>query len=123
MVGNLDLLMQQLPDTRARNDAMARLDAARLDAEQISKVQNVTRALQVAAFCDSVTRIGKRLDAYQSRRAARMKADQEQREREEQQQIQQMLDALPDPDEPSPFAPAATYMMSRPPSNRFYSTL
>jgi hypothetical protein len=106
LIGPLDMLMEQIPDTKARSDAIARLDAARLDAEQISKVQNVTRALQVATFCDSINHITRRLDAYQSRRDARLKADQEQREREEQQLIEDQLSKLPDPDAPGPFAPA-----------------
>jgi hypothetical protein len=55
-VGSMSAVMEHLPDTIARQDAITRLDKARMDAKQISRAQNVVRALQVAAFCDSVAR-------------------------------------------------------------------
>jgi hypothetical protein len=98
LIGPMDMLMEQLPDTRARSDAMRRLDEAQLNAEEIAKVQDVTRALQVAAFCDSIQHISRRLDAYTTRRDARIRAEEEAREVEEQQRkadrIKQALDAL-----------------------------
>jgi hypothetical protein len=77
---------------------MRRLDVARLDAAQIAKVQDVTRALQVAAFCDAVAHVSKRLDHLEARRDARIRAEEEAQEAEEQQRkadrIKQALDAL-----------------------------
>src|SRR5262245_16147217 len=104
IVGPLDMLMEQLPDTRARADALARLDAARLDAAQISQVQNVTRALQVAAFCDSVTRVSRRLDAFAARRAERVRAEGDEREAEEERAIEDALSKMPDPEQPHGWA-------------------
>jgi hypothetical protein len=99
-VGPLSMVMQNLPDTRARQDAMEELEAARIGAEQIQIMQDVNRGLQAAAFCDAVTHLTRRFDAFQARRDARIKADQEAKEREEQQQIEDALSKLPDPDSP-----------------------
>jgi hypothetical protein len=98
LIGPLDMLMEQIPDTRARHEAEARLADAQVHAAQITEMQDATRAIQVAAFCDGVTRLAHRLDGYEQRQAAREREDQEQRELEEAQrkgeQIQLALDAL-----------------------------
>jgi hypothetical protein len=102
----MSMIMQNLPDTRARTDAMEELEAARIKFEQISIMQDVNRGLQAAAFCDSVAHLTRRLDSYIARRDARIRAEEEAHEREEQQHIQSVLDTLPDPDAPGPFAPS-----------------
>jgi hypothetical protein len=90
--------MEYIPQSRARTDAYEELEAARIKSEHIGIMQEANRAIQVAAFCDSVSHITRRLDAFETRRDARIKADQEQRDLEEQQRkadrIKQALDAL-----------------------------
>jgi hypothetical protein len=108
-VGPLSMVMQNLPDTKARTDAMEELEAARIGAEQIQIMQDVNRGLQAAAFCDAVTHLTRRLDSYVARRTARIKADQEAKEREEQQLIEDALSKLPDPDMPTSAWPDATF--------------
>jgi hypothetical protein len=103
-VGSMSAVMEHLPDTIARQDAITRLDKARMDAKQISRAQNVVRALQVAAFCDSVDRFARRQDAFIARKAERARADAAREAEEEAKRIQAELDALPDPDDPNPFS-------------------
>ena len=62
--------------------------------------QKATRALQVAAFCESVNTISNRLDALEHRRAEAAAAQAKADEDEEQRRIRQFLDSLPDPDAP-----------------------
>jgi hypothetical protein len=103
LIGPLDMLMEQIPDTKARIAAEQRLADAQINAAQVQKMQDATRGIQVAAFCDGVTRLAHRLDGYEQRQAARERADQEQHELEEAQrkaeQIQLALDALEEPSE------------------------
>lgn len=101
MVGPLDLVMQNIPQTQARADALEELEFARLKADQISTMQNVSRGLQIAAFCDSLQHITRRMDALVTRRAERARRDAEEAERQEQQQIADALSKLPDPDNPA----------------------
>jgi hypothetical protein len=103
-VGSMATVMEHLPDTIARQDAINRLDEARLDAAQIKRAQNAIRALQVANFCDSVNRGIRRLDAFVARKAERARADAEREAEEEAKRIQAELEALPDPDDPNPFS-------------------
>ena len=92
MVGPLEVVMQCLPDTVARADALEELEFARIKSDQISTMQNVSRALQVSAFCDSVQQITRRMDALETRRAERARKDAEEARAREEQQI---ADALP----------------------------
>ena len=100
MTGPLDLIMQNLPDTHSRQDAIEQLEFARIKSDQISTMQNVSRALQVSAFCDSIKHLSARMDALATRRAERARKDAEEAKRQEAQRIQDYLASLPDPDEP-----------------------
>jgi hypothetical protein len=74
------------------------LAEAQLTAQEVAELQDATRAMQVSAFCDGITRLAHRLDGYEQRQAAREREAQEQRELEEAQrkaeQIQLAIDAL-----------------------------
>ena len=73
MVGPLPTIMENIPDSIARHDSLRTLQAARLDAAVITQAQKATRALQTAAFCDSVNQISARLDALEKRRSKKMR--------------------------------------------------
>jgi hypothetical protein len=92
------MLMEQIPDTKARIAAEQRLAEAQLTAQEVAELQDATRAMQVSAFCDGINRLAHRLDGYEQRQTAREQEDQEQRELEEAQrkgeQVQLALDAL-----------------------------
>jgi hypothetical protein len=101
--GSMSALTERVLDSKARNDAISLLeDAAKAVGllEQQQDYEQQLRQREVRAFCDGVAAIGRRLDALEATRAARARhaaADEARR-------IQEKLDALPDPDDPS--APA-----------------
>jgi hypothetical protein len=92
--------MEYIPQSRARQDAYEELEAARIKSEHIGIMQEANRAIQVAAFCDSVSHISRRLDALEQRRTDRIRAEEEEREAAEQKAIEDALSSLPDPDAP-----------------------
>jgi hypothetical protein len=98
--GPLSAIMENIPDTIARRDSIRKFAAARIDAAHIGEVQKATRALQVAAFCDSIDTLARRLDSLAARRKERRAAKARKDAEEEAKQGQEMLDALPDPDNP-----------------------
>ena len=98
--GPLAKILECVPDTLARRDSIRSLQAARLDAAVITQAQKATRALQIAAFCDSVNQISARLDAVEKRRTRRARQIAAQKDAAEQKEIQNYLNALPDPDDP-----------------------
>jgi hypothetical protein len=103
----MSMIMQNLPDTRARTDAMEELEAARIKSEQTSIIQEMNRGIHAAVLCDAVTRLTRRMDAFTTRRTEKARKDAEEREAAEQKLIEDTLAALPDPDAPGPFAPSA----------------
>jgi hypothetical protein len=100
MIGPLDLIMQNLPDTLARADALDRLEAATIKSDQIKIMREAIPAIKALAFCDAASvvlpAIARRFDAYITRRTARLRAE----AAEEERQIEDALSKLPDPDQP-----------------------
>jgi hypothetical protein len=102
VIGDMRQVMEYIPQSVARNDAMAELERARFTADQIKGIQEKTRAVQVSMLADSVTHLSSRMDALVARRAERARRDAEREAQEEAKHIQAELDALPDPDDPEP---------------------
>lgn len=102
VVGDMRQVFEYIPQSVARNDAMAELERARFTADQIKGIQEKTRAVQVSMLADSVTHLSSRMDALVTRRAERARRDAEREAEEEAKRIQAELDALPDPDDPEP---------------------
>jgi hypothetical protein len=98
--GPLSKIMECIPDTIARRDSLRSLQAARLDAAVITQAQKATRALQIAAFADSVNSICKRMDALEARSSKKLRQIAAQKDAAEQKQIADYLNTLPDPDNP-----------------------
>jgi hypothetical protein len=96
MVGNLDAVTEQLPDTKARTAAMMnmyriadsaveaeqRRDAARADAR---RARDEARDIQMQRMAEAITRLSARVDAMETSQRRR---------------IRDYLDSLPDPDKP-----------------------
>jgi hypothetical protein len=99
--GSISALMERLPDTHARNDALESMYRVAADAVEAEQRQEEAYASAVQIISETVAHLTNRMDAYITRREEQRKADEEQAEREEQEQIQSMLDALPDPDDPN----------------------
>jgi hypothetical protein len=105
VVGPMSEVMQYLPQTAARADALEELEHARFTADQITSMQEKTRAVQASILADTAAHLTSRLDAYVARRDARLRADAAREAEEEAKRIQDELAAMPDPDNPNPFAP------------------
>jgi hypothetical protein len=88
VIGDMRQVMEYIPQSAARADAMAELDRRMLTADEICHAQERTRAVQVAAFCDSVTQLSKRLDSYELERLERIMREQEEAERQEQARLE-----------------------------------
>ena len=93
--------MEHVVDSRARNDANQLLKdaAAALGVlDQIEEREQSLQERQIRAFCDAVSRLSRRLDAYEAKRRAQARRDEE----AERQAIRDYLDSLPDPESPNP---------------------
>src|SRR3974377_669470 len=107
MNGPMNAIMERLPNTRARNDALDSMLKTAIEAVEAERKRDEAIHSTAQMIVDGVTHLINRMDALEAKREAQRKADAEEAEREEQEQIQSMLDALPDPDDPSQF-PAST---------------
>jgi hypothetical protein len=105
VVGPMSEVFEYIPQSVARADAVAELNRSRFTADQIARVQSVTRAVQVATLADTIKRLDAMLNAVLQRRSDSALARQRRDEEEEQQRIKAQLDALPDPDAPDPLLP------------------
>ena len=99
-IGNIEQVLEYIPQSHAREKAEAELAHARVIADQTRQAQAATTKLQVAAFADSVLRLKHRLDQFEQRKAEQVRRDAEEAERKEAERIAAHLDALPDPDDP-----------------------
>src|SRR5262245_21805936 len=100
VVGNMSQVMEYIPQTIARDNAMAQLERARLTADQIKSAQAKTRKIQLGMLTDALSHLSTRLDKFVERRDAQARRDAEEAERQEAGRIQAELDQLPDPDDP-----------------------
>jgi hypothetical protein len=103
MSGPMDIIMERLPSTKARDAALA--DMLRIAVDSVEAEQKRDEAVRstVRMLADGAAHLSTRLDAYITRREAQRKADEEEAEREEQLQIEAMLDGLPDFDNPGKY--------------------
>jgi hypothetical protein len=105
-IGPMSEVMQYLPQTTARADALKELERARVSADEIKAIQDKTRGVQAAILADSVAQLTRRMDALVARREEQARRDAEEAEREEAERIQAHLDAQPDPDDPDVWTPS-----------------
>jgi hypothetical protein len=104
MTGSMNAIMERLPDTHARNDALSTmLDTAVKQVEAEEKLEDA-RACAAKILSDGVTRLASRLDAFEKQRALSMKRAEAQRKARDAARVQRYLDELPDPDAPEPTA-------------------
>jgi hypothetical protein len=105
VVGPLKEVFEYIPQSIARADAEARLDEGMTRAAKTEELQGMTRACNAIAFADSVDRLVRRLDEFEERREQRAREDAQREAEEEAKAIQDALDALPDPDDPTTYEP------------------
>ena len=98
VTGSLSAVMEMLPDTVARVDAVTKAARAVIDAVEAKEQKDAAVASVTRMVADTVAHLSARLNALQARRAAADAAAEARR-------IQDALDALPDPDDPDGRAP------------------
>ena len=99
VIGNMEQVMEYIPQSVAREKAEAEFERARVTADAIRRAQSATTKLQVAAFADGVTHLERRLDAFEGRRAEQARRDAEAQVKAEAERIATHLAALPDADD------------------------
>jgi vacuolar-type H+-ATPase subunit H len=100
MSGPMSLIMENIPDSNARNSALEEAVHAAQQAVEAEQRLHDARACAAQIISDTVTRLCHRLDAYLTRQEEQQRQDEEQALRQEQEEIQRTLDQLPDPDNP-----------------------
>jgi hypothetical protein len=102
MTGSMNAIMERLPDTTARNDALSTmLDTAVKQVEAEEKLEDA-RACAAQILVDGITRLTSRLDQFEKQRALSAKRAEAARKEAAQRQVQRYMDELPDPDDPDP---------------------
>jgi hypothetical protein len=100
VIGNMEQVMEYIPQSVARDEAMAELERARVTADRLKGMQAATTKLQVAAFADAIDHLERRLDAKEAELEEQARRNAENAEHREAERIAAHLDALPDPDDP-----------------------
>jgi hypothetical protein len=107
MTGSMNAIMERLPDTSARNDALSTmLDTAVKQVEAEEKLEDA-RACVAQILADGITRLSARLDQFEKQRALSMKRAEAQRKARDAARVQKYLDELPDIDDPTGILPPA----------------
>jgi len=71
VIGDYKEVMEYIPQSVARDDAMRELEAARLTHEQIAHAQERTRAVQALMLSEALDRLSSRQDSFGSRQRER----------------------------------------------------
>lgn len=101
VVGPLSEVLEYIPQSVARNDAVQELERARFTTDQIAGLQTRTRAVQATMLADTIKHLDARMNAIVQRRADAASARARRADEVEQQRIRAELGALPDPDDPA----------------------
>jgi len=104
VIGSMNQVMEYIPQSVARDEAMAEFERARLSAEEIKQAQAATTKMQVAAFADAVDQLERRLIAKEAEHEAQVRRDLEEAEREEAERVAAHMRSLPDADDPDIWA-------------------
>jgi hypothetical protein len=100
ITGNLSQVTEYIPQSVARNERDQQLAQAERDAEETERFHDEVRARALQILGNGLTRLGERLDGYETRKAEREEQQRRDEEEAEAAEIEAMLEALPDPDAP-----------------------
>jgi hypothetical protein len=100
MTGSMNAIMERLPDTKARDSALADMLKIAADAVEAEERQQEARASAVQILSDGITRLCHRLDSFEKERAISAKRAEAARKEAADRRVQRYLDELPDPEEP-----------------------
>jgi hypothetical protein len=108
MTGSMSAIMERLPDTTARNDAIDSMLRTAVDAVEAEEKLADARASAAQILSDGITRLSSRMDSFEKARALSMKRAEAEVQHRARQRVAAMLDGLPDPDDPD-----ETYSLDR----------
>jgi hypothetical protein len=100
IVGNMSAVMECLPQTVARQEAEGRLARQEEDAAEVTRQQQEVRACAAQILGEGLTRLGERLDQFETRKAEHAAKLQRDTEEAEYQAVEDEISRLPDPDNP-----------------------
>jgi hypothetical protein len=100
VIGSMNQVMEYIPQSVARDEAMAEFERARLSAEEIKQAQAATTRMQIATFADAVNQLERRVLAAEAEREAQVRRDLEEAERKEAERVAAHMRSLPDADDP-----------------------
>jgi len=119
VIGSMNQVMEYIPQSVARDEAMAEFERARASADQIKQMQAATTKMQVAAFADAIDQLERRLIAKEAEHEAQIRRDLEEAERKEAERVAAHMRSLPDADDPDTWGtpPAGGELTPLPPSH------
>jgi hypothetical protein len=102
--GALSSVMEHLPDTHARNDALSTMLDTAVKQVEAEERADEARACAAKILSDGITQLASRMDAFEKQRAISMKRAHAEQQRRDRHRVAAMLDQLPDPDDPEPYS-------------------
>jgi hypothetical protein len=106
MSGDMSAIMERLPDTSARNDALSTMLDTAVKQVQAEEQLEQAKACAVKILADGITRLSSRLDQFEKQRALSAKRAEAARKEAAQRKVQRYMDEeWEDPDEPEPDDP------------------
>jgi hypothetical protein len=101
MQGALSTMLECLPDTQARSDAVEAMYRIACDAVEAEERVAEARACAIKHFCDGISRLAERLDQFEKARSQSMKRAQAEQQKRDRARVQKYVDTeWDDPDEP-----------------------
>jgi hypothetical protein len=104
MKGNMNAIMEHIPDSVARNRALDDMVRIACDAVEAEERAAEARAAAVKHLCDGISRFATRLDQFEKARSLAAKRAEAARKEAAQRQVKRYMDELPDPDAPEPYS-------------------
>jgi hypothetical protein len=117
--GTVAEAMAPLPDSIARKALLAELKQMRSDAAEAQASQARANASAVQSFYDSVIRLTHRIDAFERKRNAQLRAEAEAAAARKAKALQDKLDAMPDIDNPASYTSCEDPLQIHAPSEPF----
>jgi hypothetical protein len=100
MTGSMNAIMERLPDTSARNDALSTMLDTAVRQVEAEERADAARACAVKHFCDGVSRLSTRMDQFEKARSLAAKRAEAERKARDTARVKRYLDELPDIDDP-----------------------
>jgi hypothetical protein len=109
MTGNMSAILERLPDSLARNDALDSMLQTAVQQVAAEEQLEQARAAATQILADGITRLCSRLDQFEKARAISAKRAEAARKAQDQRRVQRYMDEEWDDPEPEPEEPGELY--------------